>query len=93
MTLWDRTVETPGEIPVPESHLELAEARLKDYRNGPSDAPSFLRSPGSFGKVPKVTSYLDGITFLDQPAPDTPEFARVKPGPRRPRCRNAESFQ
>ena len=27
--LWDQIAESPGEISVPESHLEVAEARLK----------------------------------------------------------------
>jgi putative addiction module component (TIGR02574 family) len=30
--LWDRIAESPGELPVPESHLELAEERLAEYR-------------------------------------------------------------
>ena len=30
--LWDRIAERPGELPVPESHLELAEERLAEYR-------------------------------------------------------------
>ncbi len=30
--LWDRIAENPSEIPVPESHLALAEERLADYR-------------------------------------------------------------
>ena len=30
--LWDLIAERPGEIPVPESHLALAEERLADYR-------------------------------------------------------------
>lgn len=30
--LWDRVAESPGELPVPESHIELAEQRLVDYR-------------------------------------------------------------
>ena len=34
--LWDRIAERPGEIPVPESHLELAEERLAEYRRDPS---------------------------------------------------------
>jgi putative addiction module component (TIGR02574 family) len=38
--LWDRIAERPGEIPVPESHLELAEERLKSYREDPSGARS-----------------------------------------------------
>jgi putative addiction module component (TIGR02574 family) len=36
--LWDRIAEKPGEIPVPESHLALAEERLADYRHDPSRA-------------------------------------------------------
>jgi hypothetical protein len=34
--LWDRIVDEPGEIPVPESHLVLAEERLAEYRRDPS---------------------------------------------------------
>ena len=36
--LWDRISESPGEIPVPESHLILAEERLAEYRRDPSRA-------------------------------------------------------
>ena len=36
--LWDRIAESPGEIPVPESHLLLAEERLAEYRRNPSRA-------------------------------------------------------
>lgn len=38
--LWDRIAEQPGEIPVPESHLELAEERLAQYRRDPASARS-----------------------------------------------------
>ncbi len=38
--LWDRIAEWPGEIPVPEGHLELAEERLAGYRRDPSRARS-----------------------------------------------------
>ena len=38
--LWDRIAERPGELPVPDSHLELAEERLADYRRDPSRARS-----------------------------------------------------
>ena len=38
--LWDRIAERPGEIPVPESHIELAEQRLTEYRRDPSSARS-----------------------------------------------------
>lgn len=36
--LWDRIAERPGEIPVPESHIELAEQRLAEYRRDSSRA-------------------------------------------------------
>jgi len=36
--LWDRIAERPGEIPVPEAHLELAAERLAQYRRDPSRA-------------------------------------------------------
>jgi len=40
--LWDHIADSPGELPVPESHLELAEARLNRYRKDPSTArPAF----------------------------------------------------
>ena len=35
-TLWDRIAERPGELPVPESHIELAEQRLADYHRNPT---------------------------------------------------------
>jgi putative addiction module component (TIGR02574 family) len=38
--LWDRIAEKPGELPVPESHLELAEERLAEYRRDPTRARS-----------------------------------------------------
>ena len=36
--LWDRIAERPGEIPVPEAHLGLAEDRLREYRQDPARA-------------------------------------------------------
>ena len=36
--LWDGISEKPGEVPVPESHLDLAEKRLADYRRDPGRA-------------------------------------------------------
>ena len=40
--LWDQISEHPEEIPVPESHLRLAEERLLRYRENPSTAqPAF----------------------------------------------------
>lgn len=38
--LWHRMVEKPGELPVPESHLDLAEERLAEYRRDPNRARS-----------------------------------------------------
>lgn len=38
--LWDRITENPGDLPVPESHLELAEERLAEHRRDPSRARS-----------------------------------------------------
>lgn len=40
--LWDQISDQPDEIPVPESHLQLVEARLRRYREDPSSAqPAF----------------------------------------------------
>lgn len=40
--LWDQISEHPDDIPVPESHLQLAEQRLARYRDDPSSAqPAF----------------------------------------------------
>jgi putative addiction module component (TIGR02574 family) len=38
--LWDAISEQPGDVPVPESHLELARERLAAYRRDPSRAQS-----------------------------------------------------
>ena len=38
--LWDQIAERPGELPVPQSHLDLVEERLKRYRENPSAANS-----------------------------------------------------
>ena len=38
--LWDQISEDPGTLPVPESHLRLAEERLKRYREDPSRSHS-----------------------------------------------------
>jgi len=42
--LWDRIAERPGEIPVPESHLALAEERLSEYRRDPTGARPVSRN-------------------------------------------------
>jgi putative addiction module component (TIGR02574 family) len=40
--LWDRISEHPNEVPVPETHIALAEQRLADYRRDPERArPAF----------------------------------------------------
>src|SRR6266446_10339226 len=40
--LWDKISTNPDEVPVPESHLQLAEERLRRYRQNPSTAkPAF----------------------------------------------------
>ncbi len=38
--LWDHIAENPSEVPVPESHIELAEQRLAEYRRDPDKARS-----------------------------------------------------
>jgi len=38
--LWDQVASSPGDLAATESHLELAEARLKRYREDPSKAHS-----------------------------------------------------
>jgi len=38
--LWDRVIDAGTEIPVPESHLRLAEERLAAYRRDPQQARS-----------------------------------------------------
>jgi hypothetical protein len=40
--LWDQISTNPDEVPFPESHLQLAEERLRRYRENPSTAkPAF----------------------------------------------------
>ena len=36
--LWDKISEQPGELPAPDSHLDLAEERLASYRRDPGGA-------------------------------------------------------
>jgi hypothetical protein len=38
--LWDRIVKGPGELPAPESHLEIAEGRLAAHRRSPQESRS-----------------------------------------------------
>jgi hypothetical protein len=40
--LWDQISANPDEVPVPESHLQLAQQRLRRYRENPEAAkPAF----------------------------------------------------
>ena len=54
--LWDRIVEKPGELPVPESHLEVAEARLAEYRRDPTRAHSAYEVLDRLPKKPRLPS-------------------------------------
>ena len=38
--LWDRIAENPNDISIPETHLEVAEQRLAEYRRDPNQARS-----------------------------------------------------
>lgn len=38
--LWDRIADNPEDLPVPQSHLDLAEARLAEHRRDPARAHS-----------------------------------------------------
>jgi hypothetical protein len=51
--LWDQIAERPGELPVPESHLELAEERLRRYREDSSAAPSAFDVLDRLAKKPE----------------------------------------
>ena len=48
--LWDRIAEKPGELPVPESHLKVAEERLAEYRRDPTGARSAYEVLDRLGK-------------------------------------------
>jgi putative addiction module component (TIGR02574 family) len=51
--LWDQVAQAPGELPVPESHLELAEARLSSYRRDPAGARPAHDILDRLAKTPK----------------------------------------
>jgi len=36
--LWDSIADSPGQLPVPKSHLSLAKERLAEYRRDPTRA-------------------------------------------------------
>jgi putative addiction module component (TIGR02574 family) len=38
--LWDRIAENPDQVPIPETHLQIAEQRLAEYRRNPDRAGS-----------------------------------------------------
>jgi putative addiction module component (TIGR02574 family) len=43
--LWDKIAEQPAELPIPESHLELAEERLAEYRRDRTRVHSAFEVP------------------------------------------------
>jgi len=51
--LWDRSAEKPGDLPVPESHLEVAEERLAEYRRDPTRAHSAYEVLNRLAKKPR----------------------------------------
>jgi putative addiction module component (TIGR02574 family) len=51
--LWDRIAEKPGDLPVPESHLQVAEERLAEYRRDPTRAHSAYEVLDSLAKKPR----------------------------------------
>ena len=53
LALWDQIADSPGELPVPENHLQLAEARLNDYRKDSSTAHSSFEVLDRLAKKPK----------------------------------------
>lgn len=52
-SLWDQISERPEEIPVPESHLQLAEERLRRHRENPSSARSAFEVIDRLSKKPR----------------------------------------
>ncbi len=57
--LWDQISEDPGALPVPESHLRLAEERLKRYRENPS------RGHSAFEVLDRLTDNAkSNVSFL-----------------------------
>jgi putative addiction module component (TIGR02574 family) len=51
--LWDQISAQPDDIPVRESHLQLAEERLRHYRNNPSTTVSATEVIDRLTKEPK----------------------------------------
>jgi len=51
--LWDRIAENPNEVPVTETHLEVAEQRLAEYRRNPDQARSAYEVLDRLSKKPR----------------------------------------
>ncbi|MBI4518475.1 MAG: addiction module protein [Deltaproteobacteria bacterium] len=51
--LWDRIAEKPGDLPVPESHLQVAEERLAEYRRDSTRAHSAYEVLDRLAKKPR----------------------------------------
>lgn len=51
--LWDRIAENPSEVPVPETHLEIAEQRVAEYRRKPDEARSAYEVLDRLSKKPR----------------------------------------
>jgi putative addiction module component (TIGR02574 family) len=51
-SLWDRIAERPGDVPVPESHIELVQERLAAYRRDPGRARPAHEVLDRLGKRP-----------------------------------------
>lgn len=48
--LWDRISEAPDDVPVPESHFEIIEERLAEYRRDPSNVRSAFEVLDELGR-------------------------------------------
>ena len=64
--LWDQISEHPHEIPVPESHLQLAEERLRRYRENPSSAPAAVETRGAAAEIFAVAGREDWRPLLQR---------------------------
>ena len=51
--LWDRIADKPGDLPVPESQLQVAEERLAEYRRDPTRAHSAYEVLNRLAKKPR----------------------------------------
>ena len=51
--LWDRIAETPGDLPVLEGHLQVAEERLAEYHRDPTGAHSAYEVLDRLAKKPR----------------------------------------